>query len=402
MSRAFFCTILSEIINFHQRFSFFTMDQSKQTDLRVIISGGGTGGHIFPAIAIANAIKKKNPSAQILFVGANGRMEMEKVPQAGYEIKGLTIAGFQRGSIFKNLTLPFKLIGSLLTAYNILQNFKPHVAIGVGGYASGPMLRAASFAGIPTVIQEQNSFAGVTNKILSKNASVICTAYQGMEKVFPAGKVVLTGNPVREEIVNTFYRKTITQDYLGETAREYFRLDSHKKTILIIGGSLGAKTLNQSVETALERIKESDVQILWQTGKMYFDECARIADGIPNLHARMFIDKMDYAYASADVIISRAGALSISELQLVGRPVILVPSPNVAEDHQTHNAMALVNRKAAILIKDSEAKVNLIGAAFDLLGNDVLQRELSTNIKSMGIPDSAERIVEEILKVCKA
>lgn len=378
------------------------MNQSEQKELRVIISGGGTGGHIFPAIAIANAIKKQNASAKILFVGANGRMEMEKVPQAGYEIKGLTIAGFQRGSILKNLSLPFKLIGSLLAAYNIVRNFKPHVAIGVGGYASGPLLRAASFAGVPTVIQEQNSFAGVTNKILSKNARVICTAYQGMEKAFPAEKIVLTGNPVREEIVNTFFKKTAASDYLGETAREYFQLDKHKKTILIIGGSLGAKTLNQSVEAALQRIKESDVQILWQTGKIYFDECARLAEGIPNLHARMFIDKMDYAYACADVIISRAGAISISELQLVGKPVILVPSPNVAEDHQTHNAMALVHRKAAILIKDSEAKVNLMGAAFDLLGNDALQKELSGNIQQMGIANSAERIVEEILKVCNA
>ncbi len=370
------------------------------SELRVIISGGGTGGHIFPAIAIANAMKKKNPAAEILFVGANGRMEMEKVPQAGYEIKGLNIAGFQRGSVLKNLTLPFKLAGSLLSAYNIVRSFKPHVAIGVGGYASGPLLRAASFAGVPTVIQEQNSFAGVTNKILSKNAKVICTAYEGMEKVFPREKIVLTGNPVREEIVKTFYTKEVAQDYLGETAGEYFQLDKNRSTVLIIGGSLGARTLNQSVEAALERIKESDCQILWQTGKMYFDECSKIAEGIPNLHARMFIDKMDYAYACADVIVSRAGALSISELQLVGKPVILVPSPNVAEDHQTHNALALANRKAAIMIKDDEAKLNLIGAAFDLLKNESLQKELSANIKQMAIPNAAEKIVEEIMKVC--
>jgi len=370
--------------------------------LQVIISGGGTGGHIFPAIAIANAIKKKIPSAKILFVGANGRMEMEKVPQAGYEIKGLNIAGFQRGSIIKNITLPFKVMGSLISAYSIVKNFKPHVAIGVGGYASGPLLRAASFCGVPTVIQEQNSFAGVTNKILAKNAKVICTAYEGMGKVFPEEKIVLTGNPVRAEIVNTFHTKEVAQNYLGESAREYFRLQNHKSTILIIGGSLGARTLNKSVEAAIERIKESDTQILWQTGKIYFEECAKIAEGIPNLHARMFIDKMDYAYACADVIISRAGALSISELQIVGKPVILVPSPNVAEDHQTHNAMALVNRKAAIMIKDDEAKLNLIGAAFDLLKNEPLQKELSTNIKQMAIPDAADRIVEEILKVCRA
>ncbi len=361
------------------------------SNLRVIISGGGTGGHIFPAIAIANAIKKKNPAAEILFVGANGRMEMEKVPQAGYKIKGLNIVGFQRGSIVKNLSLPFKLAGSLLSAYNIIRTFKPHVAIGVGGYASAPLLRAASFAGVPTVIQEQNSFAGITNKILSKNAKVICTAYVGMEKAFPKEKIVLTGNPVRAEIAN--------MNCIRHEAIKYFGLDESKKIILIIGGSLGARTLNQSIEVAIERIKESDCQILWQTGKMYFDDCTKIAEGVPNLHEKMFIDKMDCAYACADVIISRAGALSISELQLVGKPVILVPSPNVAEDHQTHNALALVNKKAALLIKDDEAKLNLIGAAFDLLKNEPLQKELSANIKQMAIPNAAERIVEEILKV---
>jgi UDP-N-acetylglucosamine--N-acetylmuramyl-(pentapeptide) pyrophosphoryl-undecaprenol N-acetylglucosamine transferase len=361
-------------------------------ELRVIISGGGTGGHIFPAIAIANAVKKKNPSAKILFVGANGRMEMEKVPQVGYEIKGLNIAGFQRGSILKNFTLPFKLIDSLFSAYNIVRDFKPDVAIGVGGYASGPLLRAASFAGVPTVIQEQNSFAGVTNKILAMNAKVICTAYDGMEKIFPKQKIVLTGNPVRAEIANMNCHRS--------EAMKYFGLDESKKTILIIGGSLGAKTLNKSVEASLQRIKESDVQILWQTGKAYFDESRKIAKGVLNLHAHMFIDRMDFAYTCADVIVSRAGALSISELQIVGKPVILVPSPNVAEDHQTHNAMSLVNRKAALMIKDDEAKLNLIGAAFDLLKDEPLQKELSANIKQMAIPNAADRIVEEILKVC--
>lgn len=362
------------------------------SELRVIISGGGTGGHIFPAIAIANAIKKKNPSAKILFVGANGRMEMEKVPQAGYEIKGLNIAGFQRGSVFKNIALPFKVVDSLLSAFNIVRNFKPNVAVGVGGYASGPLLMAANFLGIPTVIQEQNSFAGVTNKILSKNAKVICTVYEGMEKVFPKSKIVVTGNPIREEIVKMSASR--------EDGIKYFGLDTNKKTILITGGSLGARTINQSVEAAIERIKESDAQILWQTGKMYFEECKRLAEGIPNLHATMFLDKMDLAYVCADVIISRAGG-TISELQLVGKPVILVPSPNVAEDHQTHNALALVIKRAAIMIKDDEAKVNLIGAAFDLLKNEPLQKELSANIKQMAIPNAAERIVEEILKVCR-
>ncbi|MBK7148849.1 MAG: undecaprenyldiphospho-muramoylpentapeptide beta-N-acetylglucosaminyltransferase [Bacteroidetes bacterium] len=365
--------------------------------LRIIISGGGTGGHIFPAIAIANTIKKNRPDAEILFVGANGRMEMEKVPQAGYNIQGLNIAGIQRGSILKNLMLPFKLIGSLMAAYRIVKKFKPDVAIGVGGYASGPLLRAASFCGIPTVIQEQNSFAGITNKILAKNAQVICTAYEGMEKVFPRQKIVLTGNPVREEIVNM---KKKDGDYFSESALEYFRLDPHQKTILIIGGSLGARTLNQSVEAAKERIKESDIQILWQTGKAYYEECEKIAADIPNLHARMFIDKMDYAYACADIIISRAGALSIAELQIVGKPVILVPSPNVSEDHQTHNAMALVNKRAALMIKDDEARLNLIGLAIDLLHNSSLQKELSEHIREMAITDASERIVAEIFKVC--
>ncbi len=361
-------------------------------ELKIIISGGGTGGHIFPALAIANAIKKQKPEAKILFVGAKGRMEMEKVPQAGYEIQGLNIAGFQRGSVLRNILLPIKIIDSLLSAYRIVKKFKPDVAIGVGGYASGPILQAAAFTGIPIVIQEQNSFAGITNKLLAKTAKVICTTYEGMEKVFPEEKIVITGNPVRDEIVRMNCSK--------EEALGYFGLDAKMKIILIIGGSLGAKTLNQGVEVAMERIKESDVQILWQTGKIYFDECKQIASGISNLKAMQFIDRMDYAYACANVIVSRAGALSISELQLVGKPVILVPSPNVAEDHQTHNAMTLVNRKAAIMIKDEEAKLNLIGTAFDLLKNEPLQKELSENIKKMAIPDAADRIVDEILKVC--
>ena len=366
-------------------------------ELRVIISGGGTGGHIFPAIAIANALKKRRPDTKVLFVGANGRMEMEKVPQAGYDIKGLNIAGFQRGSVIKNLTLPFKLIGSLLSAYNIVKSFGPDVAIGVGGYASGPLLRAASFAGVPTVIQEQNGFAGVTNKLLAKNARVICTAYEGMDKVFPKDKIVLTGNPVRAEIVGM---QKSTNDLKAEGLK-YFGLEAGRKTVLIIGGSLGARTLNESVEAAISRIKDGDVQILWQTGKVYYENSKRVGEGVNRLKVMQFIDRMDLAYACADVIISRAGALSISELQLVGKPAILVPSPNVTEDHQTHNAMALVDKGAAIMIKDSEAKLNLIGAAMDLLKNEEQQRLLSANISKMGIPNAAERIVDEILKVTK-
>jgi UDP-N-acetylglucosamine--N-acetylmuramyl-(pentapeptide) pyrophosphoryl-undecaprenol N-acetylglucosamine transferase len=368
------------------------------SELRVIISGGGTGGHIFPAIAIANALVKRRPGTKILFVGAKGRMEMEKVPQAGYEIKGLNIAGFQRGSIVKNLTLPFKLIGSLLSANNIVRSFKPNVAIGVGGYASGPLLRVAGFAGVPTVIQEQNSFAGVTNKLLAKSASVICTAYQGMEKVFPKEKIVLTGNPVRASIVDM---KNGGSE-LTEEAFKYFGLNPLRKTVLIVGGSLGAGTLNVSVEAAINKIKDGDIQILWQTGKAYFEHCSKVAEGINQIKALQFIDRMDYAYACADVIISRAGALSISELQLLGKPVILVPSPNVTEDHQTYNAMALVNKGAAIMIKDSEAKLSLIGAAFDLLKNDAQQKQLSAAISQMGIPNAADRIVDEILKVSKS
>ena len=360
--------------------------------LKVIISGGGTGGHIFPALAIANKIRERKPEAQILFVGANGRMEMEKVPQAGYEIKGLNIAGFQRGSLLKNLTLPLKLTDSFLSALAILCKFKPDVAIGVGGYASGPLLQMASLLKIPIVIQEQNSFAGVTNKILSRRAKVVCTAYDGMEKVFAKTKVVKTGNPVRAEIVNRVSNR--------QAALSHFNLVANKKTILIIGGSLGARTLNQSVETAIGRINEGDVQVLWQTGKTYFEDCKRLAEGSNNLKVYQFIDRMDLAYDAADIVISRAGALSIAELQLVGKPVILVPSPNVAEDHQTHNAMALVNKQAALMVKDDEARLNLIGLAYDLLANESLQNELSKNIKNMAIADAADRIVDEIFKIC--
>lgn len=359
--------------------------------LRVIISGGGSGGHIFPAVAIANTIKKRYPDSKILFVGANGRMEMEKVPQAGYEIKGLTIAGFQRGSIIKNLGLPFKIIGSLLGAYSIVKKFKPDIAIGVGGYASGPLLRAASFAGVPTLIQEQNSFAGITNKLLAKSAKVICTGYDGMEKIFPKEKIVVTGNPVRSEIIQSNVNRS--------EAFKYFGLDESKKTILVIGGSLGARTLNQSMAASIDQIKESGAQLIWQTGKIYFEEYKNMNIAAPNIKILQFIDRMDYAYACANVVITRAGALSIAELQILGKPSILVPSPNVTEDHQTFNAMALVNKKAALMIKDTEAKLNLWGTAFNLLNNEALQKELSQNIKQMAIANATDRIVDEVLKV---
>lgn len=363
------------------------------SELRVIISGGGSGGHIFPALAIANTIRKRFPNSKILFVGANGRMEMEKVPQAGYEIKGLDIAGFQRGSIMKNISLPFKIVGSLRAAYRIIKDFNPDVAVGVGGYASGPLLRAANFIGIPTVIQEQNSFAGITNKLLAGGAKVICTAYTEMEQVFPKEKIVLTGNPIRAEIVNM-------QVDLKQ-AQEYYRLDPYKQTLLIVGGSLGARKLNQSVEATLERINESGVQVIWQTGKLYYQEYKHIGESYPNIKVLQFLDRMDYAYACADVIVSRAGAMTISELQLVGKPVILVPSPNVTEDHQTHNAMALVKQHAAILVKDDEAKFGLIPAAIDLLKEPEKMKALAANIKKMAITDAADRIVDEIVRVAK-
>lgn len=366
----------------------------KSKNLKAIISGGGTGGHIFPAIAIANALQKRLPGTEILFVGANGRMEMEKVPQAGYKIEGLNIAGFQRGSILKNLSLPYKIAGSLYSAYQIVRRFKPDVAIGVGGYASGPLLQAAAFSGVPTVIQEQNSFAGITNKLLARWAKVICTAYKGMDKVFPQNKIVITGNPIREQIVN------MQADHAA--AYKYFGLDENKKTMLIIGGSLGARTLNESVEAAKDLIKNSNIQVLWQTGKIYFEKCEQVAADIENLKPRQFIDRMDYAYTVADVIISRAGALSISELQVVGKPVILVPSPNVSEDHQTHNAKALVDSEAAIMIFDSNAKEKLIKESIALMNDEHRKEILSLNIKKMAIPDAAERIVDEILKAVKA
>lgn len=356
---------------------------------KFIISGGGTGGHIFPAVAIANALKKRMPDCEILFVGANGRMEMEKVPQAGYTIKGLNIAGFQRGSILKNLMLPFKVLSSLKEASKIIKGFKPNAAIGVGGYASGPLLFAASFAGVPCVIQEQNSFAGITNKILAKRAKKICVAYDGMEKVFPKDKIVMTGNPVRAEILN----KQVNR----EEALKYFGFNAGKKTVLVVGGSLGARTLNESVYESLNKIKGSNVQFLWQTGKTWNKENL----GLENVKQLTFIDRMDYAYACADVIVSRAGALSIAELQNIGKPLILVPSPNVAEDHQTHNAMALVNNEAAILVRDNEAKTNLINEVFELIAEEDKQKKLSENISKMGICNAAERIVDEILGLIK-
>ena len=360
---------------------------------RVIISGGGTGGHIFPAVAIANALKKISPDTDILFVGANGRMEMEKVPAAGYKIIGLDIQGFQRKSIVKNLLLPYKMLMSLIRSRSIIKEFKPDVAVGVGGYASGPLLYTASLMKIPYLIQEQNSYAGITNKNLGKKAQKICVAFDGMEKFFPAEKILVTGNPIRKDTVNIEGKR--------ETALDFFGLSPLKKTILVTGGSLGAGTLNKSMLAGLDRIIAQDVQLIWQTGKHYYQSLNDQLRGKEhgNIKVLEFLQKMDFAYAAADVIISRAGAGTIAELFVVKKPVILVPSPNVAEDHQTKNAMALVKNEAAILVRDKEAEQNLVDVALQLLKDEVKCAELSENIGMMALPDADEVIAREVLKI---
>ncbi len=357
---------------------------------RVIISGGGTGGHIFPAIAIADEIKKRNPEVNILFIGALGKMEMEKVPAAGYKIEGLDIRGFQRRLTLSNFVLPFKIISSLWKAHRIIKKFKPQAVIGVGGYASGPTLQMANMLGIPTLLQEQNSYPGKTNRILAKKAHAICVAYENLESVFPKEKIHFTGNPVRLSAIPT--------DTDPSPAREKLNLDPQKPTILIIGGSLGARTLNQSVMAHIETIEKSDAQIMWQCGSYYFDKTTEeLKDQKPeNLHFSAFIQNMADAYQAADIIISRAGALSVSEVCLVGKPVILVPSPNVAEDHQTKNAMALVKNEAALLIKDHESEKMLIPTALELLKNTQKRAVLSDNISKMGKSSSAQDIVNVV------
>jgi len=357
---------------------------------KIIISGGGTGGHIFPAIAIANELKRRNPKADILFVGASGKMEMEKVPQAGYSIIGLPITGFQRRITFSNFVLPFKLLYSLVKAFFILKKFKPQVVIGVGGYASGPILRIASLLNIPTIVQEQNSFPGKTNRILSKVVSKICVAYPNLDKFFPNEKIVLTGNPVRNEMVLIDGKKA--------KAIEHFKLDNSKKTILIIGGSLGARTLNESLINSIDKIVASNVQVIWQCGKFYFPNYANkqaylVAHGV---HLFEFIKDMDLAYAAADVIISRAGAMSVSELTIIEKPTILVPSPNVSDDHQTHNANSLAD--AVLVITDKEAKEKLIQTSIELLTNDNAGKQMAVKLRDFAIPNAAELIVNEIEK----
>lgn len=363
--------------------------------LRIIISGGGTGGHIFPAVSIANAIKEQHPDAEILFVGAEGRMEMQRVPAEGYKIIGLPIAGFNRKNLLKNFSVLIKIIRSQLKARKIIKDFQPHAAVGVGGYASGPTLKMAGMMGIPTLIQEQNSYAGVTNKLLAKKADKICVAYEGMERFFDKEKIILTGNPVRQGLLKSINK---------EEAIRSFGLDPQKKTILIVGGSLGARTINNCVMKGLDKIKHSDVQFIWQTGKFYIDEARKTvkqAGELPMLYTTDFISDMATAYSAADLVISRAGAGSISEFCLLQKPVILVPSPNVAEDHQTKNALALVNKEAALYVKDAEAENELLDLAIKTVQQPEVLKKLSNHIAALAFKDSANVIAQEVCKLAE-
>lgn len=360
---------------------------------RIIISGGGTGGHIFPAISIANTLRRRFPEAEILFVGAEDRMEMEKVPAAGYQIVGLPVSGFDRAHLLNNIKVLNRLRKSLSLAKKTIREFRPDIAVGVGGYASGPTLWMAASQGIPTLIQEQNSYAGVTNKLLAKKASKICVAYDGMEKFFPADRIVITGNPVRKDLEEATGKR--------EEALAFFGLSPEKKTILIVGGSLGARTINRSVQDGLDKLFASDVQVIWQTGRYYNNEAAKHLKayrGMP-IWCSDFITRMDYAYAAADLVISRAGASSISELCLLKKPVILVPSPNVAEDHQTKNALALANKDAAIMVADKDAEEVLVTVALEVVHDEQFLYMLSRNIEQLAQHNSADRIVDEIVKI---
>ncbi|KIQ22624.1 UDP-diphospho-muramoylpentapeptide beta-N-acetylglucosaminyltransferase [Flavobacterium sp. MEB061] len=359
------------------------------TKYKFILSGGGTGGHIYPAIAIANELKLQFPDAEFLFVGAKDKMEMQKVPQAGYEIKGLWIAGLQRKLTLQNMMFPLKLATSLLESRRIIRQFKPNVVIGTGGFASGPLLQAAGGAGIPTVIQEQNSFPGITNKLLSKKANAICVAYENLERFFPKEKIVLTGNPVRQDLIDI--------DSKRDEAIAFYGLDSNKKTLLVLGGSLGARRVNQLIEKELQNILSQDVQIIWQCGKLYFEDYKKYNQ--QNVRVVDFIERMDFVYAAADVIISRAGASSVSELCIVGKPVIFIPSPNVAEDHQTKNAQAIVDAKGAVLLKESELESQFSIVFEALLKDKGKQSQLSENIKKLARPNAVKVIVEEIKKL---
>jgi UDP-N-acetylglucosamine--N-acetylmuramyl-(pentapeptide) pyrophosphoryl-undecaprenol N-acetylglucosamine transferase len=361
--------------------------------MRIVISGGGTGGHVFPAIAIADAIMKLRPEAQIQFIGARGRIEMERVPKAGYPIEGLWISGFQRKLTLQNLLFPVKLLSSLWKAWRILKRFRPDVAVGVGGYASGPTLRMANRLGIPTLLQEQNSYPGVTNRILAAKAAKICVAYDGMERFFPKGKILVAGNPVRQDLENVVELRT--------EACRHFGLDPAKKTLVVLGGSLGARTINEAMRDAgTLLVQYPGIQVLWQAGKLYIDTFGQCATAqLPQVKIIAFIDRMDYAYAVADLVIGRAGALTISELCVVGKPCILVPSPNVAEDHQTKNASALVRHDAAIMVRDADAKSALLPKALEALGQSAILSRLSVNVKTLGKPRAAEEIALQVIEL---
>lgn len=358
---------------------------------RFIISGGGTGGHIYPAVAIANELKSRFPEAEFLFVGAKDKMEMQKVPQAGYAIKGLWISGIQRKLTLDNAMFPFKLLSSMWNSFRIIKSFKPDVVIGTGGFASGAVLKVASILGIPTVIQEQNSYPGITNKLLAKKANKICVAYENLERFFPKDKMILTGNPVRQDLINEANKSE---------AIAYFKLDANKKTLLVLGGSLGARRINQLIEKELDFLLSQNIQIIWQCGKLYLNDYSKYNEK-ENVQVVAFIDRMDLVYAAADVVISRSGASSVSELCIVGKPTIFIPSPNVAEDHQTKNAKAISDKNGAILIKESELETQFETVFSDLISSESKQSELSQNIKKLALPNATKDIVEEIIKLIK-
>ena len=360
---------------------------------RIIIAGGGTGGHIFPAIAIANALRRKDPTVSILFVGAKGKMEMEKVPQAGYEIIGLDIAGFNRSSLLKNLALPFKILKSMGQASKVMNDFNPDVVVGVGGYASFPMLRIAQKIGIPTLIQEQNSYAGKTNKLLGKKAAKICVAYDGMEKFFPAYKIKKTGNPVRDAIEQTNVTKS--------EGLKHFSLEEDKKTLLVVGGSLGAKSINEAIEKHIDKLLKNNIQLIWQTGKNFVHKAAEQAVDHRSVWVNDFISQMEYAYAAADLVVSRAGALAIAELCVVKKPVLFVPYPHAAEDHQTVNALSLVNQNAALMVPDGEALDKVVPMIIELAKDEARQMELKENIGKMAMLNADELIADEVLSLMK-
>lgn len=361
----------------------------KKHTYRILIGGGGTGGHVFPAIAIADALKENNPGMEFLFVGASGKLEMEKVPEAGYSIEGLPVAGFQRRLTLKNITFFYKLFISMIRSRRIIRTYNPDLAVGVGGYASGPILKAAARKGIPTLIQEQNSYAGVTNRLLARSARTICVAYENMERYFPADRIVITGNPVRQYLLNLQEKP--------EEAFNEFEIEKGKKICLVVGGSLGARTLNHSFMEGLDKLNRENLVVLWQCGKYYQEDVEEKvrASALKNIRVMPFISRMDLAYGMADIIVSRAGAITISELCIVGKPVILVPSPNVAEDHQTHNAESLVSRNAALMVRDADARELLLDRMLGLMENMDEQEKLSKNIKQLGIVDASQRIAAE-------